>query len=149
MKYRWPFACVALVLALTCGSRAQDEKQAKKSAEPAGKSAEAKPAAKSDAAAAVDAELAAIRGTEREFKKAFDAGDAKAVAALWTTNGEYVDEVGRRLQGREAIEKEFATFFTANKGAKITSHIESLRLINAETAIEDGSDVVEPAPAGA
>jgi uncharacterized protein (TIGR02246 family) len=134
MNLRWLFAFVAVTFALNCGAWAQENAQ-EKSAVPAAEPNEA--------------ELSAIRESISSFKKAFDAGDAKAVAAHWTVDGEYIDESGRRLFGLDAIEKEFAAFFAANPGAKLISKVEKLRLINAETAIEEGTDRVEPAPAGA
>jgi uncharacterized protein (TIGR02246 family) len=132
------------MIALCCRAFGQETKGDTKASSDA-------PPAKSAPAADVQnpAELAAIRATEASFKKAFDAGDAKATAAHWTVDGEFADESGRRLQGRDAIEREFAAFFAANPGARITSRIERLRLINADAAVEEGTDVVEPAPAGA
>lgn len=40
----------------------------------------------------------------REFIAAFEKGDAKAVAAFWTDNGDYVDQTGREFKGRAAIQ---------------------------------------------
>jgi uncharacterized protein (TIGR02246 family) len=51
------------------------------------------------------AEEKAIRETAEAFTSAFNKGDAKAVAALWTTAGEYIDETGLETRGRDAIEK--------------------------------------------
>lgn len=140
MNFRLPFAIAAMALAL-CGETWAQDKNAPKT--------EAKPEAKAAAPAANEAELTAIRETGASFDKAFDAGDAKAVAEHWSTDGEFVDESGRRLEGREAIAKEFGAFFAANPGAKIHSKTTSLRLVNAETAIEEGNDSVEPPPDGA
>jgi uncharacterized protein (TIGR02246 family) len=95
------------------------------------------------------AELAAIRATEASFQAAFDKGDAQGVAAHWTEDGEFIDETGRRLRGREEIEAAYADFFAANPDARITIHIEELRLVNPETAVEDGTDEIDPPPAGA
>lgn len=136
MNHSCLFASIALMIALSGVSWAQEKAQAK---------ADTKSA--TDAAAIAD--LAAIRDTGASFKKAFDAGDAKEVAAHWTEDGEFIDETGRRLQGRDELAKEFAAYFAANPGVRITSTIERLRLVNAETAIEDGTDIVEPVPAGA
>src|SRR3984957_17808971 len=76
------------------------------------------------------------------FVEAFHKGDAKAVAAFWTTDGDYTDLTGKRLTGREEIEKSFTAFFTENKGAKVRIEIESLRFITPEVAIEDGMTAV-------
>lgn len=86
-----------------------------------------------------DSEIAAIRAAAESFQKAFDAGDANALAAMWTAEGEYLTEDGRRVAGRDAIEKEYADFFKQNKGARMTLHIDSIRLLSSDTAIEDGT----------
>src|SRR5262245_56525415 len=58
-----------------------------------------------------DADREAIRESSREFSRAFEKRDAKAVAALWTQQGEYQDETGDVVHGRAAIEKAFADVF--------------------------------------
>jgi uncharacterized protein (TIGR02246 family) len=91
----------------------------------------------------------AIRRSSREFVEAFNKGNAKAIAALWTEDGDYIDESGRRLAGRDAIEKEYARFFKENPETKIRIVIDSLRLLSDDAAIEDGRAMLDPAPAGA
>jgi uncharacterized protein (TIGR02246 family) len=88
-------------------------------------------------------ELAALQSSAQTFTDAFNRGDAKAVAALWTKDGDYVDELGQRYEGRDAIEKEYASFFAAHPGAKVTLVVDALRLVNDTTAIEDGRTTVE------
>jgi uncharacterized protein (TIGR02246 family) len=88
------------------------------------------------------ADVAAIKKGEELFKAAFDAGDAKAVAALWTPDGELVEEGGERIEGRAAIEKRYADFFKANPKIHITIRVDIIRFPNAETALEDGSATV-------
>lgn len=134
MKFPLTVAIVALTLTLTSTSWGQD-------AEPSADSA----SAQSESAAALEA----IRKTEATFKAAFDKGDAEALAGHWTPNGEYIAEDGTRLQGREAIAGAYKEFFEANPGATLMSHIQQLKLVSADTAIEDGISSVEPAPAGA
>ncbi len=77
---------------------------------------------------------------------AFNKGDAKAIAALWTEDGEYIDDTGRSFVGRDAIEKGYAEFFAANPNAKIQISIDSLRLLSSDTAIEDGRAVADSPP---
>jgi uncharacterized protein (TIGR02246 family) len=91
-------------------------------------------------------ELAALQKSAQAFTEAFNKGDAKAVAALWTEDGEYIDESDQRFEGRDAIEKEYAKFFAAHPGAKIALTVDSLRLASDTTAIEDGRAVVELGP---
>src|SRR5262245_17357768 len=94
-------------------------------------------------------ELNAIRRGSKVFADAFNRADANAVARLWTPDGDYIDETGRKFQGREAIEKEYADFFQENRGVKIHIVIDSLRMIARDAAIEDGRAILDPAPAGA
>ncbi len=88
---------------------------------------------------------AAIKKNAKAFAAAFDKGNAKAVAAFWTADGDYLDETGRHMKGREEIEKAFTEFFSENKGVKVEIHIESLRFVTPEVAVEDGvTSVSEP-----
>ncbi len=98
-----------------------------------------------DSKAENSADAAAIRKGEEAFKAAFDAGDAKAVAALWTPDGELVEESGVRIEGRAAIEKRYAEFFKANPKVRIAIRIGMIRFPNANTALEDGSATVSTA----
>lgn len=92
-------------------------------------------------------DLEEIRAGSRAFILAFNKRDPKAVAALWTENGEYIDDTGQRHSGRVEIQKGYAKFFADNKPAEITILIDSLRLLSDQVAIEEGRAVVEPAPA--
>ncbi len=92
-------------------------------------------------------ETALLKNAE-SFLAAFHKGDAKAVAALWTTDGDYTDTLGKRHAGREAIEKEFTAFFAENNGAKLRIDIDSIKFITPEVAIEDGVTAVSTADGG-
>src|SRR4051794_35716456 len=59
---------------------------------------------------------AAIHKNAEAFVDAFNRGDAKAVAAFWLVEGDYVDQEGRHLKGRKAIEEAMRGFFAENKG---------------------------------
>lgn len=80
-------------------------------------------------------EGAAIQKQAEAFIAAFEKGDARGVAALWS---DYTDLVGRRLKGRAAIEKEFAGFFAAHKGLKVRILSESLTMLKPDVAVEEG-----------
>ena len=95
-------------------------------------------------AAEPDAQQAAIHKTAEAFVTAFHQGDAKALAAFWTPDGDYVDDTGRVMQGREAIAKAFAEMFLTNKGVKLRIDVDSLKFPTADTAIEDGTSAVIP-----
>lgn len=96
-------------------------------------------AAGGDASSTESADVKAIRATAVAFERAFDAGDAKAVAALWTQQGDYVDENGQVSQGRKAIEKKYASLFEQVPGMKMKISIASIRLLGPNVAMEDGS----------
>ncbi len=86
-----------------------------------------------------------IFNNAKAFVDAFEKGDAKAVAAFWAEDGDYVDLDGRQLQGRPAIENAFKDFFAENKGLKLRIDVKSVRFVTPETAIEDGvSSVISP-----
>lgn len=122
--------CLAFVaVAAAAGAFAQEKKPA---------AATRREVAKTDAAA----EEKAIRATADAFVKAFNAGDAKALAAMWTADGDYVGENGESRKGREAIEKEYEALFAKHLGLKIKLDIESIRLVDASTAVEDGHSTV-------
>jgi uncharacterized protein (TIGR02246 family) len=81
----------------------------------------------------------------KAFADAFEKGDAKAVAAFWAEDGDYVDLDGRRLQGRPSIESAFKEFFTENKGSKLRIEVNSVRFVTPDMAIEDGTtSVISP-----
>ena len=84
------------------------------------------------------ADDAAIRATADAFIKAFSRGDAKTIAALWTPNGTFADERGDIFKGRETIERQYASFFKAQPGAKIEIAIQSIDFPTPGMAIEDG-----------
>lgn len=90
----------------------------------------------------------AIRQAAADFAEAFNRHDAQAVASHWAANGEYVNEDGQRFQGREAIQTEYETLFGQHPDVKIRVASDSVRLINAHTAIEAGRAALVPQPPG-
>lgn len=86
-----------------------------------------------------------IHKTAAAFIAAFEKGDAKTVASFWTADGDYIDQSGRALKGRKAIEDDFTEFFAANKGMKVRLDVGSVQLPTPDIAIEDGvSSVTMP-----
>src|SRR5437764_9725692 len=66
---------------------------------------------KTQPAADRSADEAAIRTNVAAFVGAYNAGDAKAVAALFTPDGQLEDKDGDQTEGREAIAQTFANIF--------------------------------------
>jgi uncharacterized protein (TIGR02246 family) len=81
---------------------------------------------------------AAIRKTTSNFVKAVQEGDAKAVAAFWTEEGEYIGEEGTTIRGRAAIEAAYAKALARDKKLKVEMTIESIRFPSKDTAVEEG-----------
>jgi uncharacterized protein (TIGR02246 family) len=99
---------------------------------------ERQPAAAKAPDAGRDADAEAIAKSARDFTAAFARGDAKAVAAMWSEEGESEDADGAVVRGREAIEKAFAETFKDKKQGKLDVEIRSIRYPSRDTAIEEG-----------
>src|ERR1700751_1726994 len=89
-----------------------------------------------NAANQAPADKEAIFSNAKAFVDAFDKGDAKAVAAFWAEDGDYVDLDGRHLQGRSAIENSFKEVFAENKGLQLRIDVNSIHFLTPEIAVE-------------
>ncbi len=105
------------------------------------------PTSTSDGKSGSNAILEAIRAEGTAFAAAFNKKDAKAVAAFWTKDGEYIDESGKVFEGRETIESLYSELF-ANSDSKIQLFTDSVRLLNDSAVLEDGRAIVEPVAGG-
>jgi uncharacterized protein (TIGR02246 family) len=128
---------VALVAFLATQGRSADDNK------PAGPGEQAKAAAQGKAAADTKEtkrpeDEAAIRKASADFIKLVEKGDAKAVAASWTEDGEYIDDDGTTIRGRADIEAAYAKAFAKKKKTKVEINIESIRFPSKDTAIEEG-----------
>jgi uncharacterized protein (TIGR02246 family) len=94
--------------------------------------------AKSGEDAARAADKAAIGKVRDSFAKALQSGDAKAIAAHWTTEGEYLAEDGTTFRGRDVLQKAYAEFFGKHPDLKVKLEVDSLRFISRDSAIEEG-----------
>jgi uncharacterized protein (TIGR02246 family) len=84
----------------------------------------------------------AIREAAQGLARAFEKGDAKAMAAFWTEEGEYVDESGTPVRGRAALEKAYLDFFAKRPELKVESKTDSIRFIGKDAAVEEGTFTV-------
>jgi uncharacterized protein (TIGR02246 family) len=84
------------------------------------------------------ADEAAIRANIDAFEKAYNAGDAKAVAALFTSDGRIIDKEGDVTDGREAIAEDFAELFKEYPKKQIEIFVESIRFLGPDLAMEVG-----------
>jgi uncharacterized protein (TIGR02246 family) len=72
------------------------------------------------------------------FAAAFQKGDAKALAALWTAGGEYVGGEGTTFRGRAELEKAYSEFFAKNPDNGMVVEIESIRFPSRDNAVVEG-----------
>ena len=91
---------------------------------------------KAQASAHSSADEEAIRANIAKFVKAYNAGDAKAVAALFTVDGQIEDKDGDKTDGRAAIEEDFAEMFAGAPHKRIEVFVDSIRFIGKELAVQ-------------
>ncbi|HEY4234529.1 MAG TPA: nuclear transport factor 2 family protein [Lacipirellulaceae bacterium] len=83
---------------------------------------------------------AAIRASGAAFLDAYNARDAKKLAALWSPEAVYVDPLtAEETVGREAIEKVFADAFSDNQDAKLTTEDVSIEFVSPNVAVVRGT----------
>ena len=90
------------------------------------------------AKAQTDADTVAIRAASEQLVKAFNAGQADVLAAMFLPKGELVDEEGIVYEGQAAIKGLLNKYFAKFPGAKLTHQIDSIRVIG-PVAFEEGS----------
>jgi uncharacterized protein (TIGR02246 family) len=98
------------------------------------------------AASGHSADEAAIRANVAQFIKAYNAADAKAVAALFTSDGQTADKEGKVIEGRRNIEQTFAALFAAMPQKNLEVNVESIRFIRPDLAVEVGTTKETPTP---
>lgn len=89
------------------------------------------------------ADEAAIRAAAKTYIDALAKGDAAALSALWTPDGDIVDASGNLLPGRRAADADAPTEEQADR-PKISIHETRLRFLTPDVAIEDGTVEVVP-----
>jgi uncharacterized protein (TIGR02246 family) len=80
----------------------------------------------------------AIRDAGAAFVRAYNAGDARTIASLFTPDAEVIDEEGQAVQGQAAIAAHFAATFAAIPGETIEVDIDSIRFLGRDVAKEEG-----------
>lgn len=89
-------------------------------------------------ARADDAREKAVKEADKAFLKAYNAGDAKAVAALFTEDAEEFDEHGGAAKGRKEIEELYTEIFEDSPGSKLEITLETLRFPTDDVALATG-----------
>ena len=89
-----------------------------------------------------------LRKLGQAYRAAFENADAKAVAALFAPDGDFIDASGRLVKGRDAIEKDYEAFFAASGKTQLKTRRVALRFLAPNVALVDGISEVVPPPAG-
>lgn len=100
------------------------------------------PGSRAPAAPQQRADEEAVRATARAYLEALERGDARGLAAMWTPDGDIVDDDGRVMNGRETV----AATATVDAAARPAFELRetSLRFLSADVAVEDGEVKVTP-----
>jgi uncharacterized protein (TIGR02246 family) len=93
---------------------------------------------------ATTAEETAIHKAAAAYNAAFAKGDADAVLAMWTPDGEFIDDDGKVYKGREALAPLFTKSLPSYKGYKITGKLTSIRFVKPDVALVDGEQTFTP-----
>jgi len=89
----------------------------------------------------------AIRQSVDAFVRAYNAADAKTLAAMFTADALLSDERGHVVQGRDAIEKTFAAIFRRSPKGRMENSLGSIRFVSSTEAIEEGVTTITHDPA--
>lgn len=109
----------ATVISLFASANAQESKQADR--------------------AKLSPEQQAIQKNAGTFVEAFNKADAKAVAALYTTNCQMSVDGETIAEGRTGVEKAYADFFKENPDTTISVTIDSIKVVGPSLVIEKGT----------
>jgi uncharacterized protein (TIGR02246 family) len=85
-----------------------------------------------------EGDVAAIQSQLINFSRILATGDAAALAALWTADGEYIDEDGATVKGRNDIQQRFALVFNENGKPQIKLISEEVKFLAPTVALIEG-----------
>lgn len=79
-----------------------------------------------------------IRASAKTFTELYNQHDSKGLGALFAPKAEMVEEDGKLVKGREAIEAEFAQQFKNQPECTIRIDVASVRVLTPHIALEEG-----------
>ena len=81
-----------------------------------------------------------IRAIAAQLQDSWNKHDAKMLADLFLTDGDYVSSTGRTARGRNEVEKAFAAQWAGlYKGTKITVTTTTVHFVRKDVAVVDGA----------
>lgn len=81
---------------------------------------------------------AQVRGQIANLSRALEVADAKALASIWTEDGNYVTDAGMEYKGRAALEKRFGDVFTSEGKQLVDFVTGSARLLSPGVMLVEG-----------
>jgi uncharacterized protein (TIGR02246 family) len=84
------------------------------------------------------ADRTAVLSVIDSLVKSCGKADPKAIAAHWTSEGEYIGEDGTTISGRAALEKAYAEYVSKNAGNAVTFENSSIRFPSRDTGVVEG-----------
>lgn len=129
MNARWLVMGFAACVLVGVGGTADDQ-QAAQPREDRGATVEKRNQSPDEAAVCAQAEA---------FVRAFDAGDAGAIALLFSPDARAIDARGEVATGREAIEREYASLFRENSGLRLEIKVDDVHLVSPDAATDEGT----------
>ena len=81
-----------------------------------------------------------IRSIGSQIQEAWNRKDAKMLADLWLTDGDYISSTGRTATGRAEVERAFAAQWAGlYKGTRLAHTLTLVRFLRKDVAIADGA----------
>ena len=81
-----------------------------------------------------------VRAIGAQLQQAWNKSDAKMLADLFLTDGDYVSSTGRTARGRDEVEKAFQQQWAGiYKGTRITLTTTTVHFVRKDVAIADGA----------
>ena len=81
-----------------------------------------------------------IRAIGAQIQTAWNKSDAREMADLFLTDGDYVSSTGRTARGRDELQKAFAAQWSGiYKGTKLSHTLTNVRFLRKDVAIADGA----------
>jgi uncharacterized protein (TIGR02246 family) len=84
----------------------------------------------------------AIQQAVAAYAEACNKGNLPAIATVWATDAEYIDEQGTVTKGRNAIAALFKQYLSDLKGAKVEFKVTNIRPLTADVAMQDGMSII-------
>jgi uncharacterized protein (TIGR02246 family) len=81
----------------------------------------------------------------QKYEEAYNKGDAKTLAGLYSDDVDYIDQDGAEVKGRDAMEKLLADNFQQNPGAKLAIATEEVKQLTPDVRVTRGFATVTPA----